>query len=227
MRGELGEVVRRRVRIDDPVAGHAREADVRHGREREAVAAHRVQRAEGGLNPGAVVRADGGDVELLEPGDRVACRHARERLGVLVEREHGEDGERRDAPDRGDCALQFRQVEEGLDGEEVHAPAFENFRLLGEDLRAVLVRDRFQLAEWPDRAGDEHVPAGHFSRVAGELDGARVDRVQVILEVVRSELPAVGAEGVRLDQVGAGGDEACVQLHDGLGRAQIGLFGHA
>ena len=139
VRGELGEVVRRRVWIDDPVAGHAREADVRHGRERETVAAHRVQRPERGLNPGAVVRADGGDVRLLEPVDRVACRHPRERLGLLVEREHGEDGERRDAPYRGDRALQLRQVEEGLDGEQVHAPSFEDFRLLGEDLRALFV----------------------------------------------------------------------------------------
>ncbi len=190
-------------------------------------AAHRVQRPEGRLDPGAVVRADGGDAELLEPGDRVARRHARERLGLLVEREHGEDGERRDAPDGGDRALQLGQVEEGLDGEEVYASPLEDLRLLGEDLRALLVRDRLQLAEGADRAGDEHVPAGHLSRFAGELDGGRVDCVQVILEVVRGELPAVGAEGVRLDQVGAGGDEAGVQLDDGLGRAQVGLLGHA
>ena len=51
--------------------------------------------------------------------------------------------------------------------------------------------------------------------------------MQIVLEVVRGELPPVGAEGVRLDQVGAGGDEARVELHDGLGRAQVGLLGHA
>jgi hypothetical protein len=44
---------------------------------------------------------------------------------------------------------------------------------------------------------------------------------------MRGELAAVGAERVRLDQVGAGGDEAGVELHDGLGCAQVGLFRHA
>ena len=44
---------------------------------------------------------------------------------------------------------------------------------------------------------------------------------------MRGELAAVGAERVRLDQVGAGLDEAGVELDDGLGRAEVRLLGAA
>ena len=67
MRGELGEVLRRRVRVDHAPAGQAREADVRQRRERAAVGLHLLERRQRGEQPGAVVRADRRDVELGEP----------------------------------------------------------------------------------------------------------------------------------------------------------------
>ena len=54
--------------------GHAGEPDVRHRREREAVAAHLVQRRERGLDAGAVVRACRCDTELREPVNRLPGR---------------------------------------------------------------------------------------------------------------------------------------------------------
>ena len=45
MRRELGEVLGRRVREDDPLARKACEADVRKGRERLAATAHALDRA--------------------------------------------------------------------------------------------------------------------------------------------------------------------------------------
>ena len=91
MRGELGEVLRRRVRVDDAAAREAREADVRQRGERAAVGLHLLERRERGEQPGAVVRADRGDVERGEPLGRLARGHAGERLGALVEGQQRDD----------------------------------------------------------------------------------------------------------------------------------------
>ena len=74
MRGELGEVVRRRVRVDHAAARQAREADVRQRGEHAAVALHLLERLERGQQAGAVVRAERGEVELREPLRRLAAR---------------------------------------------------------------------------------------------------------------------------------------------------------
>ena len=72
LRGELGEVGGRRVREDDPLAGHAREADVRERRERGSLAAlHLRERRERGGRAGAVVRAERGEAERPQPRRRV------------------------------------------------------------------------------------------------------------------------------------------------------------
>ena len=62
--GELGEVLRRRVRIDDAAAGEAGETDVGERGQRLAVVAHVLQRRERRQQPRTVILADGGHVEL-------------------------------------------------------------------------------------------------------------------------------------------------------------------
>ena len=122
------------------------------------------------------------------------------------------------------AALELLELEEGLDREEVDAAAFEHRGLLGEDLGA--------LGAWnvPGSPSGPIEPAMKTSRPAisrasrASLTPVAVDLEQLVLEVVGGELAAVGAERVRLDQVGAGLDEADVELDDGLGRAQVGLF---
>ena len=52
---------------------------------------------ERGEQPGAVVRADRGDVERGEPVGRLARGDARERLGALVEGQQRDDRQVRDA----------------------------------------------------------------------------------------------------------------------------------
>ena len=223
MRGELGEVLRRRVRKDDALPGEARQPDVRQRGERLAAVAHPLDRPERRLEPDSVVRADGGDVELCERGRRLLRRDAAERLRVLVEGEQADDrqrGARAHRPDRRD---ELVELVEGLDHEEVDATAFEQLCLLGEDGVAVLGR----AAEGPDRAGDEHVGAGHLACVARDLDGSLVDRRDVVLEVVLGELAAVGAERIRLDDVRAGADEAEVKREDALGCTDVRLLGTA
>ena len=65
---------------------------------------------------------------------------------------------------------------------------------------------------------------GDLAGLAGELHAGAVDPLELVLEVELRELAPVGAEGVRLDQVGAGADEARVQRHDALRSAEVGLF---
>jgi hypothetical protein len=81
------------------------------------------------------------------------------------------------------------------------------------------------LAERPDRAGDEDLVARDLTRVTGELDPGLVDRDELLLEVARGELRPVRTERVRLDQLGAGVDEADVDGDDGVRRADIRLLG--
>ena len=87
--------------------------------------------------------------------------------------------------------------------------------------------EHLQLAERPDRAGDQHVTAGDVACLAGQADARRVDRLELVLEQLPGQLAAVGAEGVRLDQLGAGPDVARVHRDHALGCAQVRLLGAA
>ena len=226
MRGELREVLRRGVRVDDPVPRHAREADVRHRGERETVAVHLAERGQGGLDAGAVICADRSHAEVAEPFCSAGGGEPRERFCARVEREHCEHRQGGDAADGFDRRLELVELEESLDCEEVDAAALEDGGLLGEDLLALVGLDRL-VAEGADRAGDEHVAARDLPRLASELDAGAVDVRELVLEVVGGELAAVGAERVRFDHVRPGLDEADVELDDGFRRAQVRLFGNA
>ena len=140
LRGELGEVVGRRVRVDDAPAGAAGQADVRLRGQRQAVRgrAHLPERGERGLRAEPAVRPGGHDPERAQALDRVARMDAGEGLAVLVERELGDDRKRRDRLYRPDRGLELVQVVEGLDEEEVDAPPLQQARLLVEDLVGVL-----------------------------------------------------------------------------------------
>ena len=162
------------------------------------------------------------------PASRSAASRAPtpgERLGVLVEGQERDDRQRRDAPHGRDRVHELLEVEERLEHEEVGAAVLEHRRLLREELEPLLRARR--LAERPDRAADEDVAARQLPRLAGELHRGRVDPLELVVQVVGGELPAVRAERVRLDQLRAGVDEAHVQRDDRLGRPQVRLLGRA
>ena len=150
------------------------------------------------------------DSELPEPQCRLPRRHARERLPVLVEGQQGDDRQRRDRADGVDRRLELAEVVERLDEEQVDAARREQFGLLGEERAPLLLRVA-HVAERPDRPGDEHLLPGHLTGLAGDLDPLGVDALDVVVEEARRELEPVGAEGVRLDQLGTRADEAEVQ----------------
>jgi hypothetical protein len=223
LRGELGEVVGRRMREDHARAGQARQTDVRERRQHEPVALHRGERVQRGRGTRAVVRAGGRHVQPGEPLGRLLGRDAAERLAVRVEGHQGDDRQRRHRAHRRDRGDELVQVEERLQHEQVDAATLEHLRLLREE-RALLGVEPLDLPERADRAGDEDVRARDLARLTGEPDGRGVDPLELVLEEVRGELAPVGAERVRLDQLGAGADEARVERDDALRRPQVRLF---
>jgi hypothetical protein len=222
VRRELGEVLGRRVRKDHPSAGEAREADVRQRCEDGAVPTHLFERGERCQQACAVVRAESGNRKLGQTLRGLRGRHACERLRVLVEGHQGHDRQAGDAPNRLDGVDELLEVVERLDHEQVGAAALQHAGLLGEELASHPRRGG--LAQRSDRARDEDVATGDLSRLACVLRAGRVDALELVLEEVGRQLPPVGAERVRLDQLGTGVDEADVQRHDGLGRPQIRLL---
>jgi hypothetical protein len=80
------------------------------------------------------------------------------------------------------------------------------------------------VAERPDRAGDEDVASRDLARLARELHTRAHDPFELLLEEVLRELRTVRAERVRLDQLGARPDEAEMDVDDALGRAQVRLL---
>jgi hypothetical protein len=84
-----------------------------------------------------------------------------------------------------------------------------------------------EVAERPDRASDQNGRTCHLPGLAGELDSALDDLLEAVVEQLGGELAPVRAEGVRLDQLGAGADEPLVDADHGLGRPEICLLGAA
>ncbi len=167
-----------------------------------------------------MVRAERGQVELPEPRAGVPRRDPCQCHGVAVEAHQRDDGQGRDGPHRVDGELQLEQVVERLEHHDVDAAPFEDARLVGER-RAVRVAGR------SDRTADEHLAPGDLTRVSCELHAGRVDPLEVVLEKVLGQLVPVRTEGVRLDQLGAGVDEADVHRHDGVGCTEVGFLGAA
>jgi hypothetical protein len=122
--------------------------------------------------------------------------------------------------------LDLLEVEERLDHEEVDPPPLEEARLLEEDVVGALGSVApLEVAERADRPRDENGHAADFPRLARELDPALHDLLEPIVEELGRELAPIRSEGVRLDQLGAGPDEAEVHLDDGLGRFQVRFLG--
>ena len=80
MRREVGEIVGRRMRVDDTAGRDRREADVRKRGERRLARPHRLERAQRGLEACAMVRTDRREVERAEPRRGVGGANPADRL---------------------------------------------------------------------------------------------------------------------------------------------------
>ena len=145
-------------------------------------------------------------------------------LGLVVEGEERHDRERRDRAHRLDRDDELVEVEERLDHEQVDAPTFEHAGLCRVE-RAVLGRvEHLELAERPDRAGDEHVSAGDLPCLARKPHACGVDLLEGVVEQCARELPPVRTEGVRLDQLRTRRDVSGMDGDHALGSLQVRLL---
>ena len=118
----------------------------------------------------------------------VAAVDAADGLAVLVEGQHRDDRQRRDATHRLDRGDELVDVEERLDHEEVDAAILEQPRLLGVE-RPVRGRvEALQLAERADGAGDEDLPARTPPAPRGRAARPASIALELVLEDVLGEL---------------------------------------
>ena len=211
--------------IDDPAAGKGGEPDVRECGKRKPGVAKPGECSERVARAGPVIRADRGDVERGESCGGLATAETPGELCLLVEGEQCHDRQCRDAADCLDRDDEVVDVEERLDHEEVDPATLEDLRLLCVERCVLDGIEHLELAERPDRAGDEHVPAGHLACLPREPDSARVEPLEVVLEHQPGELGPVRAERIRLDHVGAGGDVPGMDGDDAFGSDEVCLLG--
>ncbi len=99
------------------------------------------------------------------------------------------------------------QVAHRFDDDEVCAAVDEGGDLLAEGsiglLGAHAAKGGQPHAQRPHRPGDEHRFEGCFDHAAGQLHGGGVDLGHLRFEAVLGQLEAVGAEGVRFDDLRA------------------------
>ncbi len=181
-----------------------------------------LDRLEHRRRPDAAVHADDVGVRF-ERRRELLGRRAVEAVAVLLDRHLRHDGQIADAADRGDGGADLGQVAERFQHEEVDAAGEQRLGLFAEvglgfvpsGLAPRLDAD----AQRTDRAGDVRLPAG---RRLGQPRPFEVDIAQLVGQAEAAQLDAVGAEGVRLDDIGPGPDVIPVHLGDlaGLGQVQ-------
>src|SRR5262249_22563490 len=159
------------------------------------------------------VDADDGGAALLELGRELLRRRAVERVAVLFGRHLGGDrqiGKTSYGVDRG---ADLVEIAKRLEDEQVDAAVEERPPLLAEVLaRLVDAGPPPRLDPYPQRSNRSRDVRLVARRMARDLRRLLVDRVQPIGEAERSELDAVRAERVRLDDVGAGPDAFLVHF---------------
>jgi hypothetical protein len=174
-----------------------------------------------------VVRAERADAELAQLVGGGARSHTGEGLRLVLERQQGDDRQARHGANSIDGDHELVEVEECLEHEQIGASPFQDRRLLGKELGALLGVRVVDVAERADRPSDEDVAPGHLAGLPSESDACGVDPLEIVLEVVTGELATVRTERVRLDQLRAGADEADVERDHGVGGAQVRFLGRA
>jgi hypothetical protein len=136
----------------------------------------------------------------------------------------GDDREIGQAPNRLESGAEFLDIAEGLQDESVHPSVEQPPGLAGEVGLGFFpggFAERFDSkAEGADRP-DHRGPAGGHS--ASQLGGGPVDPLGLGREAILSEFARVGAEGVGLDDLGAGAEVFPVDGGDQVGLAEVQL----
>ena len=195
----------------------SRQTQLRHGR-------HPLDRLEHRRRPDGAVDAENRRAPALQLRRELLRRRAVERVAVLFGRHLRDDRPIGHAAHRVDRGADLVHVAERLEDEQVDAAVGQRLRLLAEVLARFVdagLSPRLDPdAERPDRAGDVGLAAcrGGAARDPRPLD---VDRLELVGETERAELEAVRAEGIGLDDVGAGAEVVPVNVRDELRLRQV------
>ena len=185
-------------------------------------AAHPLDRLEHRRGADAAVDADDGHAFAVQLRHELLRRRAVEAVAVLLGRHLRDDGQIADRAHGGNRRADLVHVTERLEDEQVHAAFDERFGLLPEArLRLVDAEPAPGLdadAERSDCAGDVDGVARGLTR---DARAGGVDVAELVAEAEGVQLDAVGAERVRLDNVGARADVFLVDLAH-----QVGLRRH-
>ena len=172
----------------------------------------------------AAVQPDDVGAPALELGHEGLRRRAVARVAVLLGRHLRDDRQVADRADGANRGADLVDVAEGLEHEEVDAALEERARLFGEVLLRLVdagLPPRLDAdPERTDRAGDPGLILRGVARDARALD---VDGVHLVGQAEVTQLDAVGAEGVRLDDVGAVAHVGLVDLGDQVGLREVQL----
>ena len=112
----------------------------------------------------------------------------------------------------------FLRRRHGLDPGDVGAAFAQALDLLDEDVDRLVFAQRperrEEVAGRPDRSGDDDGPPGVVGDLARDLGGETIELARPAFELVQHQAPAVGAETVGQDDVGARIDEGLMQALD-------------
>ena len=151
------------------------------------------------------VDADHGRATPFELGSEALGRRAVERVAVLFGRHLRDDRQVGDLARRVDGGADFVQIAERFQDEQIDAALDERLGLFAKVL-ARLVDTR--LAPWLDPDAERADRPGDVGilpcRAAGDSHAFDVDGVKLLAQAERPELDAIGAECIRLEDVGAG-----------------------
>jgi hypothetical protein len=219
--GEERKIFWRRFGIDDAVAFAFGETGVGHPADPQIVdGSELLKNWEKRLRAEGAVGADDLNVLISElsgglRGSEIAIGGA-----VLGVSERGNNGQAGEGANGVHGEKNFFDVGESFEDEEIHAAFFKGLRLFAENFENFLrlgVTGLDAETERADGAGDEDFAGGGFASFARDFNAARVEALHFICQAERSELEAIGAEGVSLNDVSAGFDVGLVDTEDGFG----------
>ena len=186
---------------------------------------HGFQYLERDLGSNPAVDADDIDACPLERLDHLARFLGAQGEAIFGEGHLGHDRQVGGLLRSGDGGQEFGQVGEGLEHQEVSAAFEERGDLFFEGRRCLGdadAPDRLELlADRPDRSGDEDLLARDVARLASQLDRPEIDVTDAAFEAMAGELDSVGAEGIGLDQLRAGGNVRAVNFLDDFGLREV------
>ncbi len=213
----------RRTQVDVAPLDIARPSGVGHGRQPDVAddGSEPLDRLEHGRRPDAAVHANDAGPAFEQHRRELFRRRPVETVAVLLGRHLRHDGQRADLPHRRNRGANLVEVAERLEDKEVNAALDQGLGLVAEELLrfvdAGLSPRLDPNAERTNRAGDVDT----FAAVPTVLAGRRaarnprpfeIDRPDLLAQPEGAQLHPVGAEGVGLDDVGAGPDVGGVDL---------------